>query len=1302
MSSRSDIAIVGMSGVFPGAPGLDRFLRNLRQGVDSVGPMPELRYRTGGFDRAKTFIPFGYLERIDLFDPPFFNISLREAEQMDPQQRFALELGCAAIESAGYALSALRGSRTAVCLAAIDSQYARLVTREDGKAVMGRTLAAVSGRVAYALDLRGPVLVVDTSCSSSLVAVHEACGKLRTGEADWALAGGVNLYTRFPEAEGFKDSLGIGAADGKSKSFDASADGTGAGEGAGIVLLRPLDRALADRDNVLAVIRGSAINNDGARGNGIASPSPLGQTEVILAAWERAGVEAGDIAYIEAHGTGTALGDPIEIQGLCDAFRRTTERRGWCALSSVKSNIGHLGAVAGISGLLKAVLSLQSRELFPSLHFERPSPHIDFESSPFYVNTRLRPWPDAGAPRRAGVSSFGLTGTNAHLVLEEAPPAAAAPATAGELLVTLSARTPAALRAYAQRLAEFLAAEEGDLPCLADLAYVLNAGRDDYEHRRAWVVRDRGELARRLEPLACGAEEGAAAAASEPAPVILLCAGDARVGPAAAALARFAPFRQAWEAAGGPSAAPESPLAVLAFQHGLCALFRSLGVPVQRLFGTGVGNLAVGLATGRLTLEQALPRVEEEARRPFAAARFETVARGILAAERPLFLNLGEGGILAASLVASPPAPPVVPALGEAASPLAAVARLYELGAAVDWAAFYAGQERRRVAAPTYPFERIRCWPLPILEAASAPEEPAAVAPPAEPEVQGRLADAGGTETEHGVAAIWGTILKQEELRRTDDFFVLGGDSLDATQINQRVRERFGIDLAFEVLFDRPTLAAFAAEIDRRRFDAAGREVPPVPEVPAILRQSRCGEMPLSPAQERLFHLYRLEPASPFYNMPAKIWLEGRADIRALEAALTALVDRHEVLRTTYAERPGGAVQRVGPVAACSLPLVDLAALPSFRAQAEAEMLAVAEARRAFRLESEPSLRSTLLVLGPTRGLLLLTMHHIASDGWSVGVLFRELPALYQAFAAGAPSPLPELAIQYGDFAVWHRGWLQGEVLAGLLAYWQRRLDGVPGLLTLSIQKPRPAFQSYAGGSAGIAVPAGLTAALRELSRGQGCTLFMTLLAAFEVLLGRYSGQDDFCIGSPIANRPRPETERLIGFFANTLALRADLAGNPPFSALLVRVRETVSQAFSHQDLPFERLVQELRPERSPAFSPLFQAVFVLQNAPMGTLELHGLALRMESADRQAAKFDLTLSMIEQGDGLAAELIYAADLYQAGDIGQLGAHFLNLLSGIVADPERPILNLPMLGAEEQRELVESWSTASGENAYDFD
>jgi phthiocerol/phenolphthiocerol synthesis type-I polyketide synthase E len=523
-TATTDIAIVGLACRFPGAGDPERFWRNLRNGVESVSFFSDGELRAAGIPPAVYSAPnyvraHAVLEGIELFDAGFFGYSPREAEIMDPQQRLFLEVAWEALERAGYDPSRYAGVIGVYGGVTLSSYLMALNPLRDRLQAIGvdTTMLAVGNdkdslapRVSYKLDLRGPAVTVQTACSTSLVAVHMAAQGLISGETDMALAGAVSLTVPMTTGYVFQEG-GILAPDGHCRAFDARAAGTVFGCGAGLVVLKRLADALADGDTIHAVLKGSAVNNDGASKAGFTAPSVGGQAAVIAEALANAGVDADSIGFVEAHGTATALGDPVEIAALTKAFRRTTARRGYCAVGSVKTNLGHLEVAAGIAGLIKAALAVERAEIPPSLHFERPNPQIDFESSPFFVNPDLAPWPEG--PRRAGVSSFGFGGTNAHVVLEEAPaPRPTDPDRPWQLLV-LSARSAGALDAATANLAAFLDAHPA--ADLSDVAHTLQVGRQPFEHRRALAARgteDARALLAGRDPLrvSTGVHDGAA------------------------------------------------------------------------------------------------------------------------------------------------------------------------------------------------------------------------------------------------------------------------------------------------------------------------------------------------------------------------------------------------------------------------------------------------------------------------------------------------------------------------------------------------------------------------------------------------------------------------------------------------------------------------------------------------------------------------------------------------------------------------------------------------------------------------
>ena len=550
----------------------------------------------------------------------------------------------------------------------------------------------------------------------------------------------------------------------------------------------------------------------------------------------------------------------------------------------------------------------------------------------------------------------------------------------------------------------------------------------------------------------------------------------------------------------------------------------------------------------------------------------------------------------------------------------------------------------------------------------------------AEPELT-EAYDATRTPTEELLAGVWAEVLGLRRVGIHDNFFDAGGHSLLATQLMSRLRAAFGLELPLRLLFESPTIAELAREVVVGLRAGAGLDAPPVVAV------GRRQPLPLSFAQQRLWFLDQLEPGSAFYNVPAAVRLSGRLEVAALERSLSEVVRRHESLRTTFAEADGQPVQVIHPPTPLALHVEDLRCLDAAECEAEARRLATEEAQQPFDLSTGPLLRARLLRLAEHEHVLLFTMHHIVSDGWSMGVLVREVTQLYAAYLKGEESPLEELSIQYADFAVWQREWMSGEVLERELDYWRRQLADAPPVLKLPTDRPRPAVQSFEGSRHSFVLPAELSEQLRRLSREEGVTLFMTLLAGFQSLLARYSRQSDIVVGSPIAGRNRAETEALIGFFVNTLVLRAKLSDNPSFGELLRRVREACLGAYAHQDVPFERLVEELAPERSLSHTPLFQVLFTLQNRPGGALDLPELSLEAMETNDGTAKFDLSLYINDEQERQVGTIVYNSNLFDAETVGRMAVHFEQLLRAITSDPEQKVLELPLLTTAERRQLL---------------
>lgn len=1158
-----DIAVIGLSVNMPDASNANQFWDVIAGKRDCIIPFPHQRKKDvdryldfmGVSPDERPFAKAGYLDRIDEFDARFFHISPKEAELMDPNQRLFLQTAMSAIEDAGYGGERVKGERVGVYVGYDNSTvnaYRQMIADVQpdlvSLATTGNILPIIASRISHILDLKGPAMLIDTTCSSSLLAVHLARKAIQNGDCEMAIAGSVkmNMLPLLPE-----DKLGVEASDGRTRTFDDRADGTGIGEGVGAVLLKPLKAALRDGDAIYAVMKGSAANHDG-KSIGLTAPNVKAQQDVITRALKDAQFEADSIGYIEAHGTGTTLGDPIEIEGISRAFAAHTEKKQFCAISSLKSNIGHLDHGAGIASFIKTVLALHKKMLPPTLHFERPNRNIPFLRSPLYVNDRLKPWNQEKGPRRAGVSSFGLSGTNCHILLEEAPERTQIAAVQGPFLLTLSAHTATALKKMLRQYRSFL--QTATDVSIGDLCYTANTGRGRYEHRLALLVTNKEDLERKLQTLL---EDGLA---HQPEDEIY------------------------YEAA---------------------ATGRD-GQPMQLQASPYAGTVSV---TERMRFLQQL------------AAR-------------------------------------------------------YVNGDLVNWHQVYPVDKFRKVHLPTYPFEKDRYW---ISVPASTGQQEMTPMTRKRMEVQFTHVElVGDIEADEldpsllqSIANTWGHFLGLSSLHIEDQLFELGGDSIFATKIISALNEQLPVELDIADLLTFPELGRFAQLVQEKQSAAiVNGEVKKESPFAAIERVGP--HIPLTSAQHRLYLFSTVDPKALVYNMPSAFIVKGPLQLDRLEKAFQRLLQKHEILRTSFHLQNGEAYQKVHEDVPFQLQKIEAG---------EQELPSIMKSFiRPFSLEEAPLLRAAVATLPSHEHLLLFDVHHIVCDGASTEILLRDLLKAYYGQEDSNKT------VQFTTFAQWQQTEQATAHYQQQLAYWKEQLAGELPALTLPTDRRRPAIQQFDGQKYSFELNRQQLASIKALALQTDSTLFMVLLAAYNVFLSKYARQEDIIIGSPIAGRRFAELDGTIGMFVNTLPLRNEPKKELSFLDFLQSVKRNTLEAMKNQEVAFEDVIDALQIPRDLSRNPIFDAMFMMQNVGVKDIQMEELHFTPVPSDNRSSRVDFTMNVMEKQEQLHIDFEYATALFDESTIERMARNFMTLLQSICEAPAETISELKWLSAEEEQSI----------------
>ncbi|WP_242143310.1 MULTISPECIES: condensation domain-containing protein [unclassified Bacillus cereus group] len=1291
MSEPWDVAVIGMGVLLPKVKTISELHELLMVKGDVIGNVPSKRQALVNSFGENEFIPAGYIDDIECFDYKFFQISKQEAEHMEPQQRIALQLACEVIEHAGYRVSDFKGTKTSVIMSASNNQY-ELLLPPSGITLMGNLTAMLAGKIAYHLDLRGPVLMLDTSCSSSLVAVHEACKELFFREVDTALVGGINIQTFFPKFDDNHsiDVLGIASPTGRSYTFDKKANGTGSGEGAGMVLLKRLDDALADKDNIYAVIKGSAINHDGNRSNSIAAPNPKAQTEVIIEAWKRAKIHPRTIGYIEAHGTGTKLGDPIEIKAISDAFKSYTNDRGFCGISTIKTNVGHIGNAAGVVGFIKAVLSVYHGKKYPLVHYKKPNPLIQFSDSAVYPIENVQEWDEER--RKAGVSSFGLSGTNTHVVLEKLSERVEEindETRENEFLITLSAKNDSALREYLSRMLVFLKSTKVSIE---EISFGLNKGRDDYLNRIALVVHSKKELINQMEEIRNDLNQKRKNKSGDTL-LIYLCSGNINVLNEHVQILceGYQEFNNVWEELIKCNGTADIGMRTIAFQYGIYKVWESYGLTPSEILGAGVGSITVEVITGNISLQEAFNQSQTtRLSNSFNQSKFQNYIKELVQKNERVFIELGMDSELLKSIKTNFSKLAYqsyyhVPVRKEW---LNVLANLYEVGVQIDWERFYDGKKIKKIVLPTYPFEKLHCW---FNETKKSTEGKRFQGSPNNAVNINKIND-----LTYQIQEIWEEVLGQPVHGENVDFFEIGGNSLMGMNLIVKMKERLNIKMEFEQLYETPTIRTLNEWVQSQYY----KEKEIKKEMTMLFQRERNSEkIPLSPFQKMMYYLYLTNSNSPFYNLPAKIKLQGNVSKEGIEFALQAIVRKHEILRTIYQSDEGNLYQKILSSALVNLAYYDFSHLNSKKAEAYAIRLFEDDVMKPFNIEQEIPIRAQLMKVNKKEQWLTVNFHHIAVDGWSIGVFMKELSAEYNAYVCGNKEDNREaLNLQYADYSYWMKEWLQTKEADRKIQYWLKQLEGAQPL-EFAGDFPKPVHMSTSGDCYKFKMDNDLWKRIKGFCREEKITEFVFLYTAYAITMYRYTEQTDFSIAVPVANRSLVELKSLIGNFVNIIVIRTIVDGNTTVHHMLTKMKKVIKEGISAQEIPFEHLVEIVQPERKIGLIPFVQHAFAFQNFESISLELEGITSINIDTKTKGAKFDISFILREVNEGCIGMIEYATDLYKTTSMERLVQHFFNIAESMLINQDQTLLMLPMITSREE-ELIYQFATDSDEN-FDF-
>ncbi len=1325
---KEDIAVIGMAGKFPQAQDLEEFWSNLMVGRESISQFTDKELTENGvapeiFSKPEYKNVKGFLENVEYFDAEFFAYSSKEADIMDPQSRVLHQCAWELLENAGYDPSRYDGRIGFYAGSASNFMWIKDLLNDPEDVLQAYDALTfnekdfLTTRLSYKLNLKGPSYNIQTACSTSLVAIHQAVQSLNSGECEMAMAGGVALS--FPRKEGYLWHEGmIFSRDGHCKPFSSDATGIVPGDGCGLVLLKPLEAAIRDKDHIYAVIKGSAINNDGNEKVGYTAPSISAQKIVIEKALEKSSVSADQINYLEAHGTGTAIGDPIEIEALKQAWN--TNKKNYCALGSVKANIGHLDTAAGVASFIKAALMLEKREFPPLINYEKENPLINIKESPFYINKQGDKNLDPNLILRAGVSSFGIGGTNAHLILEQAPQVLDLAVNYEIEILPFSARNLEALENTGKKLFDYL--QNHPEISLSDAAWTLQIGRKAFDYRKSLVIKNRQPRFEDINIEAFLNSKSGTILEKNPNIILILSSEDLLLKEifsgiynqaSKSKLTRY--FKNSVDATltkfpgeeksrlisilQGESVSAnyceEKASAMFLFMVNFTfgKMLIDLGIIPAAIIGQGIGEVAALVLSESLTFDEAIRFLNENYEKlasfkpgelatrifekdshvrglsnissqyVFRSPKIHLISNSqdpILFNEKALKIEVGPGQIILDSLENTDRKRSfqLLALTKEPEKPVIhlnkVVGEIWCAGVNIHWEKMNVDTLPKRVPLPSYAFmQEYHKDSINPITTGSIHVSPAAIEKPNVHE-----------NFRTGFLEIWMNLFGGSCPSPDDDFFKKGGDSLKAVILAANIEKTLGIKISVNDIFNNSQFSKMEDYLLSRSS---------VSEPEKIIAKTKSEFYPTSFAQKRMYAVHEFLGDSLPYNLSAVYICEGKVDKNKIKEVFDILVKRHSAFRTEFKIIDGELVQRIRS---------DIESVFEFEdCQEEIVDKKIQEFMRPFNLSQAPLIRIKLMSINLEKHIFMIDLHHIISDQASIGILLSEFESLYIG------KTLTSVSAEYYEYAGIQNTRLKDDICSRQKDYWLKEFCEPPSPLSLPLDFPRSEIRAFSGDRVSLKLESVLSKKINSLAKENACTPYMIFMAALKLVLWKYTDQEDVVVGTATAGRSDPEYFNVIGMFVNTLAIRSVLNGSWSTREYLHTIRAKMLGAFENQDYPLELLIQDLGQGKDLSRNPLFDVVINYIDMGNQKFSIDGLSMKPHQNVPVYSKFDLTWTIEKCSEDFYADLEFDSALFKKETIELIVDRLSKSLEFIVDNINENISKFSFLSNKERDHLL---------------